>query len=102
MCFSSLFFFFNDTATTEIYTYCHTLALLDARPISRARNGRKPRQHAAHVLQAGSNRACSGAEVLPRTPARRTEGLASIAGQEGCHGRRTRPDRKSTRLNSSH
>src|SRR3546814_127553 len=30
----SLFFFFNDPATTEIYTYCHTLALPDARPIS--------------------------------------------------------------------
>src|SRR3546814_16596174 len=26
--------FFNDTATTEIYTYCHTLALHDALPIS--------------------------------------------------------------------
>src|SRR3546814_19499353 len=27
------FFFFNDTATTEIYTYLHTLALHDALPI---------------------------------------------------------------------
>src|SRR3546814_7900760 len=27
-------FFFNDTATTEIYTYLHTLALHDALPIS--------------------------------------------------------------------
>src|SRR3546814_13045117 len=26
--------FFNDTDTTEIYTYLHTLALHDARPIS--------------------------------------------------------------------
>src|SRR3546814_17511849 len=26
-------FFFNDTATTEIYTYLHTLALHDALPI---------------------------------------------------------------------
>src|SRR3546814_8839201 len=30
-----VFFFFNDTATTEIYTYCHTLSLHDALPISR-------------------------------------------------------------------
>src|SRR3546814_14552575 len=30
----TLFFFFNDTATTEIYTYCHTLSLHDALPIS--------------------------------------------------------------------
>src|SRR3546814_4789485 len=27
------FFFFNGTATTEIYTYCHTLSLHDALPI---------------------------------------------------------------------
>src|SRR3546814_15451398 len=27
------FFFFNDTATTEIYTYAHTLSLHDALPI---------------------------------------------------------------------
>src|SRR3546814_15427133 len=26
-------FFLNDTATTEIYTYCHTLSLHDALPI---------------------------------------------------------------------
>src|SRR3546814_2924242 len=26
-------FFFDDTATTEIYTYCHTLSLHDALPI---------------------------------------------------------------------
>src|SRR3546814_3743897 len=28
-----MFFFFNDPATTEIYTYCHTLSLHDALPI---------------------------------------------------------------------
>src|SRR5213075_3551350 len=30
------FFFFNDTATTEIYTTRHTLSLHDALPISRS------------------------------------------------------------------
>src|SRR3546814_17817761 len=29
-------FFFNDTATTEIYTYGHTLSLHDALPISKS------------------------------------------------------------------
>src|SRR3546814_1235974 len=29
-----LFLFFNDTATTEIYTYGHTLSLHDALPVS--------------------------------------------------------------------
>src|SRR3546814_17222604 len=28
-----IFFFFNDTSTTEIYTYLHTLSLHDALPI---------------------------------------------------------------------
>src|SRR6056300_247740 len=32
--FSFLFFFFNDTATTEIYTNLNTLSLHDALPIS--------------------------------------------------------------------
>src|SRR6059058_1640054 len=31
--YSSLFFFFNETATTEIYTSLHTLSLHDALPI---------------------------------------------------------------------
>src|SRR5216110_3830501 len=31
--FISFFFFFNDTATTEIYTSSHTLSLHDALPI---------------------------------------------------------------------
>src|SRR3546814_11977032 len=30
-------FFFNDTETNEIYTYCHTLSRLDALPIDRLR-----------------------------------------------------------------
>src|SRR5213594_5089123 len=34
MCFAIFFFFFNDTAPTEIYTSVHTLSLHDALPIS--------------------------------------------------------------------
>src|SRR3546814_13388855 len=34
-----MFFFFNDTATTEIYTYGHTLSLHDALPICRPGTG---------------------------------------------------------------
>src|SRR3546814_3264240 len=33
-CYLLFQFFFNATATTEIYTYCHTLSLHDALPIS--------------------------------------------------------------------
>src|SRR5215475_15782066 len=66
-----IFFFFNDTATTEIYT----LSLHDALPIWRP-------------ARAGNRSRCSTTTTSGRT--RRT-------------GRSCRsPDRKSTRLNSSH
>src|SRR3712207_6927899 len=77
------FFFFNDTATTEIYT----LSLHDALPICRP-EARHPR------------------------PVRRARAHGRVAGDEGHHRPRRQPhlgpapvvpgDRKSTRLNSSH
>src|SRR3712207_7651613 len=70
-----LFFFFNDTATTEIYT----LSLHDALPISSDRLGGE-RVAARRV-----------AAVEPRAPPAR----ALRGGAVG-------EDRKSTRLNSSH
>src|SRR2546429_4279457 len=77
LCF--FFFFFNDTATTEIYT----LSLHDALPISRASGGAPggPRDRApARVPR----------DRRPRKPGRRP--------RPRCRPR----DRKSTRLNSSH
>src|SRR3712207_7930102 len=74
------FFFFNDTATTEIYT----LSLHDALPIS-AGDERGARRHA---LPARAHRA--GPDGPPRTR----------NGHPG--GAVQRADRKSTRLNSSH
>src|SRR5436189_4947511 len=67
--FSVLFFFFNDTATTEIYT----LSLHDALPIS---------------SQTARRRALSARAAAARHSA-------------NCSAK-TRTDRKSTRLNSSH
>src|SRR3712207_7484969 len=69
-----MFFFFNDTATTEIYT----LSLHDALPISRG----------AHALD--------GAVGAVRPRAERWDRRAVFATIE------QRRDRKSTRLNSSH
>src|SRR3712207_7030573 len=66
------FFFFNDTATTEIYT----LSLHDALPISAPRIESRIEAIAVHRPEI--------------TNVRRTTFLSSI------------PDRKSTRLNSSH
>src|SRR2546421_9399628 len=68
----TLFFFFNDTATTEIYT----LSLHDALPISRAHHHRTARRAGA-----GQDRAGETATAPDRAAMR---------------------DRKSTRLNSSH
>src|SRR2546427_12866820 len=80
--FSSLissFFFFNDTATTEIYT----LSLHDALPISSER--KDPRRDAG-----SAHRECGTFHIQhARAPDRPDRG-----------GNRT--DRKSTRLNSSH
>src|SRR5881397_2394099 len=63
-----LLFFFNATATTEIYTAQYTLSLHDALPI----------------WPSGSSSTCT---ISPTVP------VAKMGG---------RPDRKSTRLNSSH
>src|SRR5689334_23783096 len=72
----SLFFFFNDTATTEIYT----LSLHDALPICVSDECRK---HMSNTYRCQVPRRCR--EVgSPRVPSG------------------TAPDRKSTRLNSSH
>src|SRR5256885_12918404 len=85
------FFFFNDTATTEIYT----LSLHDALPIS---------LRSAH----GTRRQRSHREAPGRARAGAIDGLSGAA-QSGRGRRRkrhaprwTRRDRKSTRLNSSH
>src|SRR3712207_9531782 len=75
---SCAFFFFNDTATTEIYT----LSLHDALPISG--RGRPPAHHAQ-----------PRAPLLDGDP---RPGLLAGRHLHRTHGR----DRKSTRLNSSH
>src|SRR3546814_7326531 len=60
-----LFFFFNDTATTEIYTYRHTLSLHDALPISRQEpppvTRRRGGSHVEGHLHTGGQRGLRGA-----------------------------------------
>src|SRR5256885_9413649 len=74
---TSLFFFFNDTATTEIYT----LSLHDALPIS-------------HRRQPGRRSAPAPGPDVAR-PAR-------LQPPQAAAEHRRQADRKSTRLNSSH
>src|SRR2546426_9281278 len=80
---SSFFFFFNDTATTEIYT----LSLHDALPILpdpvAERHAPGPRDRLRHRAR--------GADVVQ-------DRLAGVPAQQ----RLCKQDRKSTRLNSSH
>src|SRR3712207_7795379 len=86
------FFFFNDTATTEIYT----LSLHDALPIS-----------ACGTVM--STKRCRSSSLVcrltPHAMERAVLGLSASGGpniiSDGHHHRST-ADRKSTRLNSSH
>src|SRR2546430_7989773 len=78
------FFFFNDTATTEIYT----LSLHDALPICRrGPRSREPRMVAPVPLALRASTDGRGDRPCPRDDHR---------------ARRASTDRKSTRLNSSH
>src|SRR3712207_8159313 len=84
----SVFFFFNDTATTEIYT----LSLHDALPICRV-------LLVTRQMHAGGD--------WPREAIAETYYLESLLQRDDLlHGvswlARTETDRKSTRLNSSH
>src|SRR3712207_9004722 len=79
-----MFFFFNDTATTEIYT----LSLHDALPIC----GRGSRRPAVRGTRRHSG-------LLAR---RRGEPRGLHGGRLAALRRPCLPDRKSTRLNSSH
>src|SRR3546814_19242777 len=91
-------FVFNDTATTEIYTYGHTLSLHDALPIW-ARGAGAQRLPAAGSRPAGAGGGrrdpAVGHDQYQRLPAPAGAGRGpaqAVAGR----------DRKSTRLNSSH
>src|SRR3546814_5591246 len=60
----TVLFFFNEPATTVLYTYCHTLSLHDALPIFsayRSRRNRRPRhlrQPVRGIRRAARGRAC--------------------------------------------
>src|SRR3546814_3608719 len=112
-------FFFNDTATTEIYTYLHTLPLHDALPICQ-RAVAVGRRLSVHPDAGGGRGGCGLGAVLiapiertAQTGSTNADLLARLAGGEAVGeghwliadrqtSGRGRLDRKSTRLNSSH
>src|SRR3712207_7719761 len=84
-----VFFFFNDTATTEIYT----LSLHDALPICTSRSSRP--ETATERSARSSTSAATAVTSSPTRPA-----VARRSSARTTHG--PTADRKSTRLNSSH
>src|SRR2546429_1057847 len=88
----SYFFFFNDTATTEIYT----LSLHDALPIFGPSEGDHLFNNLWNGIRLGANRAC--ARNAPERAHAALDPLNFFARQKFV----ARVDRKSTRLNSSH
>src|SRR2546429_7828404 len=85
-----IFFFFNDTATTEIYT----LSLHDALPTSPGRTGRP-----STGRRGPGDRIFEGRKVCVMQNA---ETVLDVLRDRGRRGLPLNEDRKSTRLNSSH
>src|SRR3712207_8911745 len=81
------FVFFNDTATTEIYT----LSLHDALPILNATVAAAPLVKPRHILPSSEPLKANGTPEESSTTSKPTR---ESTGEK--------PDRKSTRLNSSH
>src|SRR2546429_7014285 len=96
------FFFFNDTATTAIYT----LSLHDALPIYQGRRRRRktdrrvPRRPEARVSGAQPWPTSSGS--TPKSSTERSRGPRSSCSRRPRSSAPPKRDRKSTRLNSSH
>src|SRR2546430_12798578 len=77
-----LFFFFNDTATTEIYT----LSLHDALPIWMAAAKQRADKHEIRATQRASGEARSLAQTMPRLILEARRIAATVI--HGLHGRR--------------
>src|SRR3546814_20483366 len=104
-----LFFFFKDTATTEIYTYLHTLSLHDALPFwlqlfDGASHGAEGQ--VAPAFRSNGDTLAGAGEAIERAwqevAAEAEADGAGSDGDTGILGPGPAPDRKSTRLNSSH
>src|SRR3546814_20625507 len=102
-----LFCFFNDTPTTEVYTYLHPLALHDALPIFDL--GEEPLVDLSDVGHAGRLSPDENPVALleGEVASLKDQLLRAMAETENVRRRAQRDredslDRKSTRLNSSH
>src|SRR3546814_11118891 len=99
-----LLFFFKDTATTDIYTYLHTLSLHDALPICLDVSG--PSESTCCAILTMSRVVTPRIWVSPRSNRADpwVRGMIATSADSDRMSVMPRPsiDRKSTRLNSSH
>src|SRR3989440_265264 len=91
----SFFFFFNDTATTEIYT----LSLHDALPILHQQRGQH--RHGQHHRDSGEGDRATGSSHRGHHRGGHVAPGGALFAEAVDHDQR-KVDRKSTRLNSSH
>src|SRR3546814_20103855 len=85
------FFFFNETAPTEIYTFCHTLSQHVALPISRPQIRDAFRQYGRR-RRGGGQGLCRRSQV-PFIPDRRSD-IRGLSAQADGAGRRRGGDPK--------
>src|SRR3712207_7282687 len=93
-----MYFFFNDTATTEIYT----LSLHDALPIFVGDHDDRPGDRAAQDLGVAPLARLLGEQLGVSQPGHDARPAGREDGGAGHQRPGARTDRKSTRLNSSH
>src|SRR3546814_14483084 len=98
----SVYVFYTDTATTEIYTYSHTLSLHDALPISVVRPGRRAAVVPARTARTTRRWRGRAVRRWSERSLRRLHGSGVGRTAVAVADRCLRLDRKSTRLNSSH
>src|SRR3546814_7648577 len=92
-----MFFLFNDTASTEIHTYCHTLSLHDALPIS----GHDGPGHRAVLVERERRAVRVRRGVLPSADQLRLVRLATSGDEEqGEVDRRVRSEEHTSELQS--
>src|SRR5215510_15262930 len=87
---TSLFFFFNDTATTEIYT----LSLHDALPISQPRAGRAARRAAPHEDAPSSRSHARGTRPRDRKSTRLNSSHVAISYAVFCLKKKKKNNKK--------
>src|SRR3546814_6028500 len=95
-----IFFFFNETPTTEIYTYCHPLSLHAALPIYPCRRGGARRARAAGRRRARHRRHAFRSARAGTAAGRNRGRRDGAAGDRRAAGPRARSEEHTSELQS--